>query len=155
MVSEMNPAVLTAYVDGSFLPAAGRYGYGVVLLTPEGEKVTLSGSGDNPETLAIRNVGGEMLGAMHAVQWAMRNGYRALHICYDYSGIEMWATGGWKRKNPLTAKYHEYMQKCMKAVRVTFEKVEAHTGVEYNEEADRLAKAAIEEAAEKHEGEEV
>ena len=143
----MAEPVLTAYVDGSFLPGAGRYGYGVVLLPPDGEKVTLSGSGNNPETLAIRNVGGEMLGAMHAVQWAMRNGYPQIHICYDYSGIEMWATGAWKRKNALTAKYHDYMQKCMQVIKVTFEKVDAHTGVAYNEEADQLAKAAIEEAA--------
>ena len=147
MVSEMALREVKAYVDRSFLPAAGRYGYGCVILTPEGEKFTLSGSGDNPETLAIRNVGGEMLGAMHSVQWALRHGYPAIRIFYDYSGIEMWATGAWKRKNPLTAKYHEYMQKCMGAIRISFEKVEAHTGVEFNEEADKLAKGASEEAA--------
>ena len=135
---------LKAYVDGSFLPALGRYGYGCVLLTPEGEEVALSGSGDNPETMAVRNVGGEMLAAMHAVQWALQHGYPSIHILYDYSGIEMWATGAWKRKNPLTAKDHEYMKRCGEKIVISFEKVEAHTGDEFNEKADRLAKEAIE-----------
>ncbi|MBR1759281.1 MAG: reverse transcriptase-like protein [Lachnospiraceae bacterium] len=147
----MSKHILTAYVDGSYNTKLERYGYGVVLLTPEGEEMTLSGSGNNPETLAIHNVAGEMLAAMHAVSWAKKHGYAAIRICYDYSGIEMWATGAWKRKNPLTAKYHEYMKESMKTVRISFEKVEAHTGVTYNEMADKLAKEAILKDAEEKE----
>lgn len=48
--------------------------------------------------MAIRNVAGEMHGAMYAVQWAFENGYSSVVIHYDYEGIEKWATGVWSAK---------------------------------------------------------
>ena len=85
-----------------------------------------------------------MLGAMHAVKWAAGNGFDALKIYYDYEGIEKWARGLWKAKNPLTQKYAQYlMQNNRTRVRVSFQKVAAHTGDYYNEEADKLARGAL------------
>jgi len=55
--------------------------------------------------LAIRNVAGEMLGAMYAVKWAMVNGYKEIELRYDYEGIEKWVQGIWKAKNELAQKY--------------------------------------------------
>ncbi len=113
-------------------------------MTPEGEIIRKSGGGNEPEAAALRNVTGEMLGAMNAVKWSLEHGYTAVDIRYDYMGIEMWATGGWKAKNPLTQKYAEYMQKNAAKIKITFKKIAAHTGDKYNEEADQLAKAALE-----------
>lgn len=62
---------------------------------------------------------------------------------YDYLGIEKWSTGEWKAKKDLTKDYAAFMQKYMKIINIEFEKVKAHTGVEFNEEADRLAKMAV------------
>lgn len=135
---------IIAYVDGSFEVSLGRYAYGCVILTPEGEIIRKSGGGNEPEAAALRNVTGEMLGAMNAVKWSLEHGYTAVDIRYDYMGIEMWATGGWKAKNPLTQKYAEYMQKNAAKIKITFKKIAAHTGDKYNEEADQLAKAALE-----------
>lgn len=135
---------IIAYVDGSFEVSLGRYAYGCVILTPEGEIIRKSGGGNEPEAAALRNVTGEMLGAMNAVKWSLEHGYTAVDIRYDYMGIEMWATGGWKAKNPLTKKYAEYMQKNAAKIKITFKKIAAHTGDKYNEEADQLAKAALE-----------
>ena len=132
-----------AYVDGSFNETIGKYAFGCILILPGGEIVRESGNGDNPESVALRNVTGEMLGAMFAVKWCVENRYSAIKICYDYSGIEMWATGGWKAKNNLTKKYAEFMQKTAHVIEITFQKIEAHTGNKYNEEADQLAKAAL------------
>lgn len=137
---------IIAYVDGSFDVSLGRYAYGCVLLAPTGEIIRESGSGNNPESAALRNVTGEMLGAMHAVKWSMEHGYLAVDIRYDYMGIEMWATGGWKAKNDLTQKYAEYMQRQAQKIKITFQKIAAHTGVKYNEEADKLAKAALQQS---------
>ena len=134
---------LTAYVDGSFDVRLGRYSFGCVLLLPSGEILRESGSGDNPQSAALRNVTGEMLGAMYAVKWCAKNGYPALKLCYDYMGIEMWAVGGWKAKTELTQKYACFMQEYMKRLTIVFQKIAAHTGDRYNEEADRLAKAAL------------
>ena len=132
-----------AYVDGSFQKELGRYSFGCVLRMPDGEIIRESGNGENPESLALRNVTGEMLGAMYAVKLCEVNGYPAVKICYDYMGIEMWATGGWKTNNSLTQKYAEFMQASASRLQITFQKIAAHTGDKYNEEADKLAKAAL------------
>ena len=134
---------LIAYVDGSFDAAIGKYAFGCVILTPDGDIIKESGNGDNPESLAIRNVAGEMLGAMTAVRWAIKNGYDNLELRYDYEGIEKWATGVWKAKNTLTQKYAEYMQRQKRYIKISFQKVKAHSGDYYNEEADKLAKEAL------------
>ena len=134
---------LIAYVDGSFDAAIGKYAFGCVILTPDGDIIKESGNGDNPESLAIRNVAGEMLGAMTAVRWAIQNGYDNLELRYDYEGIEKWATGVWKAKNTLTQKYAEYMQRQQNHIKISFRKVKAHSGDYYNEEADKLAKEAL------------
>lgn len=140
------PNQVIAYVDGSFDGKIGRYSFGCVMLTPEGEIVREYGNGNNPESISLRNVTGEMLGAMFAVKWCEVNGYSAVELCYDYKGIEMWATGGWKAKNSLTQKYAAFMQESGRKLCITFRKIAAHTGDRYNEEADKLAKAALLEA---------
>lgn len=137
------PGQVLAYVDGSFDEAIGKYSFGCVMLTPEGEIIRESGNGDNPQSAALRNVTGEMLGAMFAVQWCRKKGYAAVEICYDYMGIEMWATDGWKAKNELTQKYAAFMKANAAKIRITYRKIAAHTGDTYNEEADKLAKAAL------------
>lgn len=139
--SEENQIV--AYVDGSFSKELGKYAFGCVLIKPDGGIVRESGNGDNPESLELRNVTGEILGAMYAVKWSEVNGYSTVKICYDYMGIEMWATGGWKANKTLTQKYAAFMRDSGRRIRITFQKIAAHTGDKYNEEADKLAKAAL------------
>ncbi len=134
---------LTAYVDGSFEESLGKYSFGCVLLTPEGEIVERCGSGSEPESLAIRNVAGEMLGAMYAVQWGINKRYSSIKICYDYMGIEKWAVGAWKTNNALTQKYAEFMKGRQSFIKISFQKVKAHSGNRYNEQADWLAKQAL------------
>lgn len=134
---------VVAYVDGSFHKELGKYAFGCVIIKPDGEIIRESGNGDNPESLELRNVTGEMLGAMYAVKWCEVNGYSAIKICYDYMGIEMWATGGWKTNKNLTQKYAAFMRDCGRRIQITFQKIAAHTGDKYNEEADKLAKAAL------------
>ncbi len=138
---------LTAFVDGSFEVSVGRYGFGCVILQPDREPLEYYGSGDNEASAALRNVTGEMLGAMFAVKWAMAHGYKELLICYDYEGVEKWASGVWKAKTELTKKYAIAMQQWKNNINIRFKKIAAHTGNHYNERADQLAKKAIEESA--------
>lgn len=131
-----------AFVDGSYNSATQVYGYGGFLMD-HGERYVLQGHGDDPEMASMRNVAGEILGAMAAVKLAVEKGLPELSIYYDYLGIEMWATGGWKRNKTGTIAYYDYMQQVRDKLRVTFIKVKGHSGVEGNEEADRLAKEAV------------
>lgn len=142
MAREKVPVDTYAFVDGSFCETTGVYGYGGFLIH-KGEKHILQGSGTNPEMASMRNVAGEVLGSMAAIQKALELGITELSIYYDYMGIEMWATGGWKRNKTGTIAYYEYIQSVKDDIKLQFVKVKGHSGVEGNEEADRLAKEAV------------
>lgn len=137
-----NGALLT-YVDGSFQPGLGKYAFGCVFLPESGEIRIAYGNGSEPDSLKQRNVAGEMLGAMYAVRVAMASGYEAVTLCYDYEGVEKWVTGAWRSKTELTRKYAEAMRRWGGSIRISFRKVAAHTNVEYNELADRIAKKGL------------
>jgi len=140
-VSEELPAVY-AFVDGSFNPVTNVYGYGGFLFY-NGEKVILQGAGEDAEMASMRNVAGEILGSMAAIQKALELGLAEVTIYYDYAGIEMWATGAWKRNKTGTIQYHEYIRSVEDKIRINFVKVKGHSGIEGNEEADMLAKQAV------------
>ncbi len=135
--------LLVTYVDGSYEHSLLKYAFGCVFLLPDRRILTEKGSGNNPESAKLRNVTGEMLGAMFAVKWAMKNGFRKIEIRYDYEGVEKWVTGAWKSKTELTRKYAEAMRNWSAKINISFTKVAAHTNVYYNEMADRLAKEAL------------
>ena len=91
-----------AYVDGSYDDSLKKYAFGCVFLLPDGRIYVEYGNGDDPKSLQHRNVTGEMLGAMYAVQFARMNGFRGVEIRYDYEGIEKWVTGAWRTKTERT-----------------------------------------------------
>ena len=95
-IVEVPENMVIAYVDGSFEKSIGRYAFGCVILTPDGQEIRKSGSGSDSAGVAIRNVAGEMLGSMTAVNWAIENKYPAVEIRYDYEGVEKWVTGVWR-----------------------------------------------------------
>ncbi len=131
-----------AFVDGSFNAVEGVYGFGGFLIAG-GERHVLQGYGSEEELASMRNVAGEILGAIAAVKKALELGLTQLTIYYDYAGIEKWATGEWKRNKAGTIAYYEFMQGVQSRIRVDFVKVKGHSGVDGNEEADRLAKEAV------------
>lgn len=130
-----------AFVDGSFCAETGTYGYGGFLCV-DGERHVLQGSGNDEEMAAMRNVAGEILGSMAAIEKAIALGLPTVTIYYDYMGIEMWATGVWKRNKAGTIAYYDFIQSALSRISIHFVKVKGHSGVEGNEEADRLAKQA-------------
>ena len=135
---------LVAYVDGSFNKKESIYSYGVVIIKPDENILEFSGIGQNAEAASEWNIAGELLGAMSAVKWASDNGYSGILIKHDYEGIARWANGEWQAKKYCSQNYVKFLSKYKGKITVDFEKVPAHSGVKYNEAADRLAKQAIE-----------
>lgn len=140
--SPENEITSYAFVDGSYNETTRVYGYGGFLMHAS-KKYVLQGNGNDEEMASMRNVAGEVLGSMAAMEKAIEIGIKELTIYYDYMGIEMWATGAWKRNKKGTVAYFDYVQNMKEKITLNFVKVKGHSGVDGNEEADRLAKEAV------------
>ena len=133
---------LRAFIDGSFDKKLGMVGSGGVMLVGEDE-LEFSLSTTDPKYVEYWNVSGELLAALHVVQYAIDHRYTSCSLYYDYMGIEMWATGRWKTNNPVTTSYAKVMKEWASQIRIDFHKVKAHSGIHYNDRADALARKAI------------
>lgn len=144
LVDEATPAFsessVRVYVDGSFNVETGVYGAGVVIVgeTP----VEISESFKDPESAKLRNVAGEIMGARLAIEYAAAHDITELVIFHDYIGLSEWAMGRWKTNLNMTREYAEFVKSMSNKIKIQFCKVQAHSGVEYNELADKLAKQA-------------
>ena len=135
---------IEAYVDGSFDKASGFYSFGVALVNQNEVIETLQRSNNNPDYKDSHQIAGEVFGCLHAIQWAIKNGFKQITIYYDYLGIEKWALKEWKAKKTVSKDYVTHFDRLSKHIQVDFVKVKAHSGVTFNEMADELAKEAIE-----------
>ncbi len=123
------------YVDGSYMK--GNIGYGFVVLK-NGEPCN-EGKGrvDDPSLQGMRQVGGELKAVYEAVNWCQEHDIGTVSIFYDYEGIAKWATGEWRANKPATRAYARAAAGW--PVNVTWHKVSAHSGNQWNDYADALA----------------
>lgn len=136
-------AEVKAYIDGSFDKVAGIVGSGGVIIYENGLEEQFSFGANDPKYVQFWNVSGELLAARYAVEKAIEAGAKSIALFYDYMGIEMWATKAWKANNEVTQEYAHIMSDYSHQIRIDFHKVKAHSGIEYNEAADYLAKQGV------------
>ncbi|MCC5889232.1 MAG: ribonuclease H family protein [Alkalibacterium sp.] len=142
-IDTRDPELLCAYVDGSFDKATKRYSYGVVLIKNNKILTTIANSDNHSDYADSFQIAGECFGALNAIKWAINHDYDRIVIFYDYLGIEMWAKGNWRANKPVSKDYVAHFKKFSAKIKVDFVKVKAHSGIEYNELADQLAKDAL------------
>ncbi len=130
---------LVVYVDGSYRNSDKSHSYGVYMFNDE-EEYTYSMRFFKDSDM--RNVSGEIKGAMRAMEEAAKLGKKKIYLHYDYEGIRSWALGFWKTNKEGTIYYKNFYDSIKDKLEVKFIKVEAHTGVKYNELVDKLAKEA-------------
>ena len=134
---------LEAYVDGSYDASTKRFSYGMVVLRDGREIARQAQCFSDEELSAMRNVAGELKGAEAAMRYACENGEKSIVIYHDYEGIAAWCRGDWKTNKEGTTAYRAFYEEAAKQVDIRFVKVTGHSGVEYNELADKLAKGAL------------
>lgn len=135
---------LHAYVDGSYNSVDGRYAYGVVCVNNNVVDYIESGAEKDTSEKNIRQIAGELKGAIKAVEYAVKKGIKKLVIFHDYEGIAHHATGAWSRNEQSSVDYHEKMQEFMKSgIEIIFVKVDSHTGDLFNELVDEKCKEPL------------
>ena len=125
------------YTDGSHV--TDNIGYGFLCLV--NDKVIFKQFGPAKQSKTL-NIAGEIKAVLMAVRHAGISGYKKIKICHDYIGIRAWQNGEWRCKTKESAEYISCLHKMLDNfhIELDFEKVTAHTGNKYNEEADRLAR---------------
>ena len=129
------------WVDGSCMPGPEerlRLGWGL-LVKRNGKEIHRDFGDDIPsEASEHRNVAGEILGILKALEWCQQAGVKEVTLYYDYQGLESWATGAWKAKLPFTKTYAQTVQQA--GITIHWVKVAAHSGNPENDLVDQLAK---------------
>lgn len=133
---------INIYVDGSYNPVTNQYGAGVVIL--RGDTVIQEMVIPCPDTSYSKyhNVAGEVMGAMAGLMWIESNAPGAdVNVYHDYAGIGLWPTGKWSANNTMSISYASFVRKL--PFKVNFVKVKGHSGNQWNNRADALARQAV------------
>lgn len=131
---------IVACIDGGARGNPGPAGYGVRIEQPDG---TLIDEFSESIGIATNNVA-EYRSLIAALEWARRQGHSRVHVRSDSHLLVQQMLGRYRVKHPGLQPLHAKASLLAHEIgRVTFE----HVGRESNAEADRLANAAMDEAA--------
>lgn len=139
-----NTQSVIAYVKGSFSEEVKIYSFGCVLIVPDAEVVIKFGTGNDKTALAIKNVAGEILATLSAVEWAVDNGNDKITIMYEYIGISRWFYGDWEPENDFIRNYVDEIKRLSKEIYISFKKVKTYTDAELSNDAYNKAREALE-----------
>lgn len=141
---------LHIYVDGSYNISTEKYSYGVVAVRNNVVEYIESASAKDNSQKNIRQIAGELEGAVKGVQYALSKGDKKVVIFHDYEGICHHATGFWERREESSIEYYNKMNKLISGgIEVIFVKVDSHTGDLFNELVDEKCKEKLSVSSEK------
>lgn len=139
------------YVDGSYNPKTKVWG-GAAILMQDDDVVIKEILVSDKDLNGSRQINGELESTIHALRYVLEHlqeiSDKKITVFYDYAGIEKWATGEWTARKDVAIYYKKRVQRHLMLLRyehkieIIFTKVKAHSGEEFNEKVDRLAKSA-------------
>lgn len=135
-----------AFVDGSYDATGEKSAFGAIIFSHGGNRDILYKAFTKKlgeEFISLRNVAAELEGVKEAINWAIQYDKSKISIYYDYESIEKWANGQWTANKAITKDYVRFIQEKSMSLQIEFIKVPAHSGVEFNEEVDEIAKNAL------------
>lgn len=137
---------IIAFVDGSYDVTQEKSAFGAIIFSHGGDRDILYKAFTKQlgeEFISLRNVAAELEAVKESISWALQYAKSKISIYYDYEGIEKWADGLWKANNAITKEYVRFIQEKRALLQIEFMKVPAHSGVQFNEEVDAIAKNAL------------
>lgn len=136
------PGEVYAWVDGSNLEDGSRFS-GSVSVEVDGKEIWSHYDSSSNDQEDLRNILGEITGALMAIQYMKDNGLDRIHICHDYVGVGSWPNG-YDSKSELGKRYKKYVNELRaQGYDIRFIKVKGHDGLLFNERADWLAREAL------------
>lgn len=142
--SDISDGYVVAYTDGSFCEDTNEYAYGICIFDDTLSEVNLCGTVSFEDFAGSRNISGEIIGVLTALDWAVSNGYEKIRIYHDLESIAKWASGEYSAKTPISQYYVRQLRERYEGI-ITYEfiKVPGHSNNPYNEKADGLAAGAL------------
>lgn len=137
---------IIAFVDGSYDVTQEKSAFGAIIFSHGSNRDILYKAFTKQlgeEFISLRNVAAELEAVKESINWAIQYGKSKISIYYDYEGIEKWADGQWKANKAITKEYVRFIQEKRALLQIEFTKVPAHSGVQFNEEVDAIAKNAL------------
>lgn len=143
------------YVDGSYIKGATEVNGAFIAIIGDKLASAMRLHTEDKSLLKHNQVSGEVFSALYVLEFFDRSlsgtdhALDELIVYHDYTGIAYWVDGTWKKTNTdMSTDYKRRAIKAVqslanKAVKVTFKKVKAHSGIQYNELADQLAKGRV------------
>lgn len=142
MIKNQPEKQVIAFVDGSFSDKISKYSFGVVLLYNNKEQY-LYNSYNDEIGLKYNNFSGEIRATKEAILWSIDKEFDKIIIFHDYEGIQKFASGEYKARNEISIDYYNFIIESRKKITIEFISIESHSGIVYNDKADKLAKDAL------------
>lgn len=141
---------IDVYTDGSYVKDNPNTVSGGILVLVDGEPCYASTVRLTDKELAsTRNAGGEVVAALRAFSLlsALMDGVdpsqAAIRVFYDYVGVYNFYSGKWRANNPFMKQYQIESRKLLERLNVKFFWVKSHSGNQYNNAVDWLARGRL------------
>lgn len=132
------------YSDGSYDKQSKKYSWAYVLLGYDSRVQRFASDAEVASEDNMWQVSGEIQAVIEGLTYAHENGVKRIIVNYDLINLQKWGDDQWRAKKPETQAYKDAIKRFRaEGMTISFNKIKSHSGSEYNEMCDYLAKQAL------------